>query len=222
MAEGDQVRQLDPTLGAAVREELERWEREGHVGRLWRRDPSLWTSSGEERWLGWLEAAEQPSLDALEALGREVAAEGVSDVLLLGMGGSSLAPEVLGELLSTEAATRLHVLDSTDPSQIRTTLARIPLERALIVVSSKSGTTLETACLADYLLERVRRVSGHDGAGRRCIAITDPGSALEGFAREARFRQVWHGEPTIGGRFSALSNFGLVPAAALAAGAASE
>lgn len=190
-----------------------RWERERGVERLWARDAELWTGSGEDQWLGWLEAPTRAPLEELDGLRQETAAEGIRDVLLLGMGGSSLAPEVLGKLLAGRPETQLHVLDSTDPDQVRGTVARVDLERGLVLVSSKSGTTMETARLADYLLDRLATTVGQGRVGSRCLAITDPGSALEELARAYRFRQVWHGESTIGGRFSALSNFGLVPAA---------
>ena len=190
-----------------------RWERERGVERLWARDADLWTGSGEDQWLGWLEAPTRAPLEELDGLRQETAAEGIRDVLLLGMGGSSLAPEVLGQLLAGRPETRLHVLDSIDPDQVRGTVDRVDLERGLVIVSSKSGTTMETARLADYLLERLATTVGQGRVGSRCLAITDPGSALEELARAYRFRGVWHGEPTIGGRFSALSNFGLVPAA---------
>ena len=215
MGEGTIALSIPASLKAAVADASAQWERDRGTDRLWALDAGLWTGSDEDCWLGWLEAPDRAPVEELEALRREVAADGVRDVLLLGMGGSSLAPEVLGDVLGGQSDARLHVLDSTDPGQIRATMSRVDLERGLVIVSSKSGTTLETARLADYLLDRLATVVGRDRAGSRCLAITDPGSALEEVARNARFRRVWHGEPTIGGRFSALSNFGLVPAAAI-------
>ena len=185
------------------------------VRRLWAKDAEVWTGGDEARWLGWLDVATADvPLEALAALTRDVKAAGFTDALLLGMGGSSLCPEVLSRVLGPAAgAPVLHVLDSTDPAQIQRTESRMDLSRTLCIVSSKSGTTLEPTILTEYFLDRVRQRVGSEEAGSRFVAVTDPGSALEAIARAARFRQVWHGAPAIGGRFSALSNFGLVPAA---------
>ena len=206
---------LGPALDAALAESVRMWARGGMVRRVWAKDAEVWTGCDESRWLGWLDVAPaKGSLEALAALTREVGAAGFTDALLLGMGGSSAGPEVLSRVLGPVAgAPVLHVLDSTDPAQIRRTESRIDLTRTLYIVSSKSGTTLEPTILTEYFLDRVRRRVGAEEAGSRFVAVTDPGSALEAIARAARFRQVWHGTPTIGGRFSALSNFGLVPAA---------
>ena len=206
---------LGPQLEAALAEAVHVWARDGTVGRLWARDAAVWTGDDESGWLGWLDvAAAGAPPDVLAGLAREVTADGFADVLLLGMGGSSLCPEVLGGVLGPVAgAPTLHVLDSTDPAQIRRTESGLDLSRTLCIVSSKSGTTLESTILTEYFLDRVRRRVGAGVVGSRFVAITDPGSPLEAMARAAHFRQVWHGVPTIGGRFSALSNFGLVPAA---------
>ena len=206
---------LGSGLDAALGESAAAWARGGMVRRLWAKDAALWTGGDEDRWLGWLDVAtaEFP-LEALSVLAREVGAARFTDVLLLGMGGSSLCPEVLGRVLGSAAgAPPLHVLDSTDPAQIRRTASRLDLSRTLCIVSSKSGTTLETAALTEYFLKQIRQRVGAETAGSRFVAITDPGSVLEITANAARFRQVWHGVPAIGGRFSALSYFGLVPAA---------
>jgi transaldolase/glucose-6-phosphate isomerase len=172
-------------------------EPEELVDRIWARDPTVWTGHDEAHWLGWLDEPARmlerlPELDALE--------RGFDDVVLLGMGGSSLAPEVLRR---TFAAERFHVLDTTHPSAIRAMEAGLDLERTLFVAASKSGTTLETRCQLDYFLAR---------GGGTFAAITDPGTELEAFARERGFAWVVAGEPTIGGRYSALSPFGMVPA----------
>ena len=207
--------QLGSGLDAAVAESAAVWTRGGMVRRLWAKDADVWTGGDEARWLGWLDVvtAEVP-LAALSVLAREVSAAGLTDVLLLGMGGSSLCPEVLSRVLGPAVgAPALHVLDSTDPAQIRRAASRLDLSRTFCIVSSKSGTTLETIALTEYFLEQIRRRVGAAAAGSRFAAITDPGSVLEAAAHAARFRQVWHGVPAIGGRFSALSNFGLVPAA---------
>ncbi len=131
------------------------------------------------------------------------------------MGGSSLGAEVIGRVLGASwEAPGLHVLDTTDPAQIERTASRLDLSRTLCIVSSKSGTTLEPALLAEYFLDRMRQAVGPARAGSHFVAITDPGSTLEERAGAEGFRQVWSGRPDVGGRFSVLSNFGLVPAAA--------
>jgi transaldolase/glucose-6-phosphate isomerase len=173
------------------------------VERIWARDATLWTGRDENRWLGWLD---EPLRMRERALELEEFAAGTADfqhVVLLGMGGSSLAPEVLRRTFADE---RLRVLDTTHPAAVRSVADDFDLERTLFVVSSKSGTTLETRCHLDFFWDRV-------GNGESFVAITDPGSELEGLAGERGFRAVFAGEPTIGGRYSALSVFGLVPAA---------
>jgi hypothetical protein len=176
------------------------------VERIWSRDPTVWTGRNEGRWLGWLDepARMRTALDPLLALADEVAAD-VEDVVLLGMGGSSLAPEVLRRVFGGE---RFHVLDTTHPAAIRSLQAALDLERTLFLVASKSGTTLETRCHLDYFWRLAPR-------GKQWVAITDPGSQLEQIARERAFRAFFAGEPTVGGRYSALSPFGLVPGALL-------
>ena len=186
------------------------------MARLWRKDPEVWTGGDEARWLGWLELphATVPA-DALSRFADGVRADGLTDVLLLGMGGSSLGAEVIGLVLGgADGAPALHVLDTTDPAQIARTAARIDLSRTLCIVSSKSGTTLEPALLAAHFQDRMRQAVGPARAGSHFVAITDPGSALEELAGAEGFRQVWSGRPDVGGRFSVLSSFGLVPAAA--------
>ena len=185
------------------------------MGRLWAKDASLWTGADESQWLGWLDlVADPPDNEALRALASQIRAEGITDVLLLGMGGSSLAPEVLSRVLPAAAgAPTLHVLDSTDPAQVGRIAAGLDLSRTACIVSSKSGTTLEPTILTEYFIDRIAQVVGADRVGSRFLAITDPGSALEAFARERQFRAVWPGVPSVGGRFSALSNFGVVPSA---------
>ena len=207
---------LDGALQVALDEECRRWDRDGLVGRLWRKDPEVWTGGNEARWLGWLDLphAEVPA-DALSRFSDGVRADGLTDVLLLGMGGSSLGAEVIGLVLGGAAgAPALHVLDTTDPAQIARAASRIDLSRALCIVSSKSGTTLEPALLAAHFQHRMRETVGPARAGSHFVAITDPGSALEEMAAAEGYRQVWSGRPDVGGRFSVLSSFGLVPAAA--------
>jgi len=175
------------------------------VERIWARDATLWTGADEAKWLGWLDEPWRIAED-VELL--QEFAESVADrtdaVVLLGMGGSSLAPEVIRLTFGVET---FHVLDTTHPQAIRDLEAKLDLERTLFVSASKSGSTLETRSHTDYFWERT------GGDGDRFVAITDPGSALETLAREREFAGIFPGEPTIGGRYSALSPFGMVPAA---------
>jgi len=175
------------------------------VEKIWAGDASLWTSNGEEKWLGWLHAPESSLAQVEEILTfGERALEGVQDVLLLGMGGSSLAPEVMRRAF---ASTSFHVLDSTHPKAVRQLASELDPAATFVLVSSKSGSTIETRSHLDFFW----KWAGERGA--RFAAVTDPGSALEKLARERGFAAVFAGEPTIGGRFSALSPFGIVPAA---------
>ncbi|MBV8206697.1 MAG: bifunctional transaldolase/phosoglucose isomerase [Acidobacteria bacterium] len=186
------------------------------VARLWKRDPSLWTNRDEASWMGWLGITEQqkghlPALaQALESLRKESFAH----VLLLGMGGSSLCPEVTALTFRPQPGfPRLHILDSTDPAQIRAVESAIDLARTLFIVASKSGSTLEPNIFYQYFFDRVSRATGRGKAASRFVAITDPGSKMQQAAEAAGFKHVFFGEPSIGGRYSALSNFGLVPMA---------
>jgi len=202
-------------LAATVREQLNSWERDKVVDRLWQHDASLWTNRDEAQWLGWLDVIEasKKNLQALSDFAAARQEEGIAHVVLLGMGGSSLGPEVIAKICLYESnEPTLLVLDSTDPESIRSIEARIDLRRTLFVVSSKSGGTLETNQLCAHFLKRVQMVTGKP-SGANFLAVTDPGTTLEKFAAENGFRAVFHGVPDIGGRFSVLSNFGLVPAA---------
>jgi transaldolase / glucose-6-phosphate isomerase len=205
---------LPDELSSSVESTIADWEANGKTRRLWQRDPALWTGTDESRWLGWLDIAddERQHPEKLERLAAREA--GFRHAVLLGMGGSSLAPEVLSITFGPQPRyPELHVLDSTDPAQIRAVEQKIDLERTLFIVSSKSGTTLEPNIFKQYFLERVADAVGRDRAGSRFIAITDPGSKLEDVARRDGFRAVAHGVESIGGRYSALSNFGMVPGA---------
>ena len=187
------------------------------MARLWARDPSLWTGNGEGQWLGWLHIADEQikTIKRFTNFAAEVKDAGFSNVLLLGMGGSSLCPEVLGKSFGRLAGfPELHVLDSTDPAQVKSIEDRIDLARTLFIVSSKSGTTLEPNIFKQYFFERARAVVGEEAASR-FIAVTDPGSKLREEAERENFRKIFLGVPSIGGRYSALSDFGLVPAAAM-------
>ena len=189
---------------------------QGWSRRLWAHDASLWTGQDEAKWLGWLAAARGERVDvaALEAFSAEVAGADFSHVLLLGMGGSSLGPEVLAETFGTRPGhPKLLVLDSTDPDQIARFEAQIDPAKTLFIVASKSGSTLEPDILHRYFYEVATKALGKP-AGASFVAITDPGSQLEATAKGQDFRHIFLGDPQIGGRYSVLSNFGLVPAAA--------
>jgi len=184
---------------------------------LWKKDASLWTGHDEDRRLGWLEVVDQDAGTTAQLLEfqMEIGSQGLSDVLLLGMGGSSLGPEVIAQTLgSVEGFPRLHVLDSTDPAEIRSVEGKVDLERTLFIVSSKSGSTLEPNIFMDYFLARATEVVGENRAGKRFVVITDPDSHLQKIAEQKGFRQIFHGWPSIGGRYSVLSKFGIVPLAA--------
>jgi transaldolase/glucose-6-phosphate isomerase len=172
------------------------------VGRIWARDPTVWTGGDEASWLGWLDEPARMR-DRVEELLEFAATADFDQVVLLGMGGSSLAPEVMRRLFGAES---FHVLDTTHPAAIRRLESQLDLERTLFVSASKSGATLETRCHTDYFWERTGK------RWDRFAAITDPGSELEKLASERAFLDVFPGEPTIGGRYSALSVFGLLPA----------
>jgi transaldolase / glucose-6-phosphate isomerase len=181
-------------------------ERRELVERIWSRDPTVWTAKNEAKWLGWLDepARRREDIDLLLMLVDDIQGQ-VDDVVLLGMGGSSLAPEVLRRSFGGD---RFHVLDTTHPKAIRALTKKLNVHRTLFVTASKSGTTLETRSHTDYFW----KLAPH---GAQWVAITDPGSELETLARKREFRAIYPGEPTIGGRYSALSPFGLVPAALL-------
>jgi glucose-6-phosphate isomerase len=181
-------------------------ERRELVERIWSRDPTVWTAKDEGRWLGWLDEPRRrrEDVDLLLMLADDVQGQ-VDDIVLLGMGGSSLAPEVLRRSFGGD---RFHVLDTTHPKAIRALTKQLNLHRTLFVSASKSGTTLETRAHTDYFW----KLAPH---GKQWVAITDPGSELETLARKRDFLAIFPGEPTIGGRYSALSPFGLVPAVLL-------
>jgi transaldolase/glucose-6-phosphate isomerase len=207
---------LPESLATTVKKKVDDWRAAGKVRRLWQRDASLWTNTDEANWLGWLGIVEEQIAHTADLLrvAEEVKKEGVTDILLLGMGGSSLCPEVLRMTFGKIAGfPELHVLDSTDPVQIKAFEQKVDLVKTLFIVSSKSGTTLEPNIFKQYFYERVKTVVGAERAGERFIAITDPGSQLQKAAESDRFRHIFHGVPSIGGRYSALSNFGMVPAA---------
>ena len=205
-------------LETDVAREAEAWRAGGLVRRLWARDAAIWSGTDEAKWLGWLDIVERERgrLAAYRTLAEEVRREGFTDALVLGMGGSSLGPEVLAETFGQQTGMpRLRVVDSTDPAQILRTEQAVELSKTLFIVASKSGSTLEPNVFRDYFLARMKEVVGPEKAGRHFVAVTDPGSAMEKAAQADGFRAVFHGEPQIGGRFSVLSAFGLVPAAVI-------
>jgi transaldolase/glucose-6-phosphate isomerase len=211
-----QTYKLPVDLEKSVTGELDAWRRSGNVRRLWGRDAGLWTAGDEGQWLGWLDivAEQERRVGDLETLAAAIRRPEFSHVVLLGMGGSSLGPEVLAQTFASQPRRpKLQVLDSTDPAQIRSIDSDIDLHHSLFLVSSKSGTTLEPNILKQHFFERVQSVLGAEPAGSRFIAVTDPGSKLQQVAERDRFRAVAFGKPSIGGRYSVLSDFGMVPGA---------
>jgi transaldolase/glucose-6-phosphate isomerase len=209
---------VPPALTSSVERTVEDWRSGGKVRRLWARDASLWTRSDESSWMGWLGITERqmPHRPYLRNLAEEVQAEGYTHALLLGMGGSSLCPEVLKMTFGrVDGFPELHILDSTDPAQVKTFEKKVDLAKTLFIVSSKSGSTLEPNIFKQYFFERAKEAVGSERAGRRFVAITDPGSKMEQVAESDGFRHIFHGLPSIGGRYSALSDFGMVPAAVM-------
>ena len=211
-----QTSKLPEALAASVKANIEDWRAGDKVRRLWQHDASLWSGTDEANWLGWLDiTAEQIAhSDQLRAAVADVKKENFTDILLLGMGGSSLCPDVLKVTFGKIAGfPELHVLDSTDPAQVKAFEDKVNLAKTLFIASSKSGTTLEPNIFKQYFFERTKQTIGADQAGSRFIAITDPGSKMQQVAEADRFRHIFPGLPSIGGRYSALSNFGVVPAA---------
>jgi glucose-6-phosphate isomerase len=209
---------LPESLAASVKTAISDWQSGGKMQRLWSRDASLWTGSDEADWLGWLDIVEEQIAHPIELrnLGKEVWSAGFKDALLLGMGGSSLCPEVLRLTFGKIAGyPDLHVLDSTDPAQVKAFEEKIDVARTLFIVSSKSGSTLEPNIFKQYFFELAKKAVGADRAGSHFMAITDPGSKMQKVAEGDQFRHVFFGRPSIGGRYSALSNFGMAPAAVM-------
>lgn len=219
------TRSLPAALEAAVTEAATAWDAAQSTRRLWAKDATLWTDAGEERWLGWLDAVDAPRehLEPLADLAALVKRRGFTHALLLGMGGSSLGPDVLAHTLAAhvpKGSVSLRIVDSTDPAQVHALGASVPLSTTLVLVASKSGSTLEPAVLLAHFLAQMKEAVGTDAAGDHFVAITDPGSKLEALAQQERFLRVFPGVPEIGGRFSVLSNFGLVPASVMGMDAA--
>ena len=213
-----QAIKLPVALEKTVAASLESWRRAGNVRRLWAGDVTLWSGTDEAKWLGWLDIvdAQHKRVASLASLAEDIKQQNFTHVLLLGMGGSSLGPEVFAETFGRQKGhPELLVLDSTDPAQIRTIESKIDPARTLFIVSSKSGSTLEPNILKQYFFACAQRALGAENAGSRFIAITDPGSKLQAIAERDHFRHIAYGIPSIGGRYSVLSDFGLVPAVAM-------
>jgi len=209
--------ELPVELRSAVDLAAADWRANNKISRFWQKDPSLWTSDGEEKWLGWIDIVErqQADLGLFAELGADAETGGFKTVLLLGMGGSSLCPEVLSLTFGQQMGfPELHIVDSTDPVQVKTARDKINLAETLVVVASKSGSTLEPNILKQYFFDQMKFAVGDDEAGSHFVAITDPGSKMEQVAKADGFRYIFYGDPQIGGRYSALSNFGVVPATA--------
>ncbi|MFT9064181.1 MAG: bifunctional transaldolase/phosoglucose isomerase [Acetobacter persici] len=212
----DMKTSLPAPLEEAVQKGLDAWRKDGTIRKLWAKDASVWTSGPEADWLNWLTIVEDrlAHLSELESFQAEVKARNFHQVLLMGMGGSSLGPEVLAMTFGKhEGFGHLYVLDSTDPQQVASFEKKIDPANTLFIVASKSGGTLEPNIMLAYFHDLAKRALG-EKAGSHFVAITDPGSKLEAQAKKEGFWKIFAGDPKIGGRYSVLSNFGMVPAAA--------
>ncbi len=205
---------LPEKLKQAYKAEIQKTIEDKRISRIWEKDASVWTGNDESKWLGWLEIVSEELLNvqAYRDLRQDVESAGFKDILLMGMGGSSLCPEVLA---MTFGVDNFHILDSTVPAQVITIESKLDLANTLFIVASKSGSTLEPNCFKQYFFDRVSKAVGKENAGKQFIAITDPGSKMQQIAEADGFRHIFYGKPEIGGRFSALSAFGLTAAAAM-------
>ena len=215
------MRPLHASLGIhaeAVTQELNGWLETDRVARLWREESSLWTGQDENRWLGWLRIAETEStqLARYQDAADDVRTAGFTDAVVLGMGGSSLCPDVLRRTFGPQKGyPRLHVVDSMVPAQVREVRRQIDPRTTLFLVASKSGSTIEPNVLLQFFYDEVSKAVGPEHAGEHFIAVTDPGTKMQATAEQMKFRRVYFGLPEIGGRYSALSKFGMVPAAVM-------
>ena len=203
---------LSPAAQQAVQKALVAWDHDAKTAKLWDRDASLWTNQDESKWMDWLPIVSQQiaAQRELSKFAEDVRKEDFQHVVLLGMGGSSLCPEVLRLTFGVlPGFPEMHVLDSTDPAQIRELRGKIDPAETLFIVSSKSGGTLEPNIFKQYFFAEAH------GNGAQFVTVTDPGSKMEGVAKQDHFRRIFAGVPGIGGRYSALSHFGTVPAAAM-------
>ncbi len=188
---------LPEKLKQAYRAEIQKTIEEKRVSRIWEKDASVWTGDDEDKWLGWLDIVEEEkeNLARYRELRLDFESAGFTNVLLMGMGGSSLCPEVLALTFGIE---NFHILDSTVPAQIITAESRIDLAKTLFIVASKSGSTLEPNCFKQYFFDRVTKLVGKENAGRQFVAITDPGSKMQQIAEADGFRHILYGKPEIG------------------------
>lgn len=218
MSLNTQTYKLPEKLASAVAAALDDWKKNDKVKRMWNGDASIWTGADEGKWLGWLTMTEEQlaHIEALKNIATDIAKSGYKHAVLLGMGGSSLCPEVMRMTFGKiPGHPEMHVLDSTDPAQIAALEAKLDLSSTLCIVSSKSGGTLEPNIFKQYFFARVKEKVGAAEVGNRFIAVTDPGSKMQKVAEGDKFRKIFMGLPSIGGRYSALSNFGMVPAAVM-------
>jgi transaldolase / glucose-6-phosphate isomerase len=205
---------LPENLKTAVSSIFEEWQKENKINRVWSRDASVWSNTDEAKWLGWLDSveAELSKIQEYKDFADDVKSAGFTHVLLMGMGGSSLCPEVLAE---TFGKKQFHILDSTVPAQIKTVEGKTDLEKTLFIVASKSGSTLEPNTFKQYFFEKLSEKVGRENAGKQFVAITDPNSKMQKVAEGDNFRKIFFGNPEIGGRFSALSPFGIAAGASM-------
>ncbi|MGH9776520.1 MAG: bifunctional transaldolase/phosoglucose isomerase [Candidatus Acidiferrales bacterium] len=206
---------MPEALAGKVKAGLEQAKVSGMVRRMWARDAALWTGSDEGSWLGWLGITDDQvsHQDHFRKIGEEVRGEGFTHAALLGMGGSSLCPEVMKLTFGKIAGhPEMHVLDSTDPAQVLAFEKKLNVGKTIFIVSSKSGSTLEPNIFKQYFFDRASKAMGGN-AGQHFVAVTDPRSKMQEVAESDGFRHIFFGWPSIGGRYSALSNFGMMPAA---------
>ena len=201
-------------LKRAVEAEIADWKSANMVSRIWEKDASVWTDHDEGKWLGWLDIVDEElgNVQQYRNFQSDIEQGGFANVLLMGMGGSSLCPEVLG---MTFGRANFRILDSTVPAQIKAIEDKLDIDETLFIVASKSGSTLEPNCFKQYFFDLLSKRVGKENAGKQFVAITDPGSKMEAIAKQDGFRYIFYGKPEIGGRFSALSAFGLTAAAAM-------
>mgnify|MGYP001222471589 CR=1 FL=1 len=209
---------LNGDISGNVENAIKNWQSDNSAKKLWDKDASLWTGADESKWLDWLNIVDSQlaEVEKLKKLSQEIKDAKFKYALLLGMGGSSLCPDVLRSTFAAQAGyPELHVLDSTDPQQVKAAEKAIDVKQTIFIVSSKSGTTLEPNIFEQYFWQKTVEAVGEEKAGSHWIAVTDPGSKLQALAEKKKFRHVFLGLPGIGGRYSALSNFGMVPAAVM-------
>jgi len=195
---------------------LQRIDEEKIIERIWKKDYKVWSNNPTEisNRLGWLDCTSvtRKSFEEIHSFVEEIQKEGITQALLLGMGGSSLAPEVFSLVFGKSGKVRLSILDSTHPETVKEKTTKFNPEKTLYIVSTKSGGTVETISFMKYFYNYVLKSLGEEKVAKHFIAITDPGSGLEQMAKELKFRKIFLNDPDIGGRFSALSLFGVVPA----------